>query len=190
MGALTVSRGCWRIPCCRSDAGLDGVQNVSGKRKLLAAISGAFSEFPMPDRLSGKAGCGGDEYSYVENFFAGKRWTEISLESLREAYRGPPDACLSFMSHEAFRYFLPSFMWLFIERWEEADAVADAVIFSLIPTRDPILEEWQTERFSHFDENQRRVVADFLGYAEEIHGSEYETFELQEAKQYWRLARN
>lgn len=155
---------------------------------MVADISKAFPELPLPRVIAGRPGCGADEYSYVEEFFRDKMWTEITLEDLKSEYPGPPDACLSFMSPEAFRYFLPAYMRFFLERWDEADAIADAAVFVLIPTSDPKLVQWQLDRFRGFDHRQRRAIADFLAYAGETYGSDYDTFGLPEAKAFWSAA--
>ena len=126
--------------------------------------------------------------SLVEEFFRDRSWPEITLESLQDTYPGPPDACLSFMSAEAFRYYMPGFMSIFLEHWDQADAIADATVFVLVPTSDARLRAWQAERFEKFNSAQRRMIFDFLTYAESRYGDEYEFVGLPDALHYWREA--
>ena len=158
------------------------------KQQLLNDLDRAFPVTPKPAVLAGRQPCGGDEYTYVDEFFRDRPWSEITLEDLWDTYPGPPDACLSFMSAEAFQYYLPSYLSIFLRHWDRADTIADAAIFALVPTSDEKLRVWQAERFRQFTSSQRKVIADFLSYVDKKYRDYYEFFGLADALLYWQAA--
>ena len=156
------------------------------REQLLRDLRRAFPVTPKPAVLAGRQPCGGDEYSYVDEFFRDRSWTEVTLEDLWETYPGPPDACLGFMSTEAFKYFLPAYLSIFLEHRDRADTIADAAVFVLVPTSDERLRTWQADRFKAFSPVQRKVISDFLHYVDLQYGDDYEFFGLDHALLYWR----
>src|SRR3990167_11315876 len=91
--------------------------------KIIKIIEEAFHDRPYPGdaHLAGGAAhnhancpC---EYSYVANYFKGKRWRDITFAGLQKDYPGPPDACLNFMSHEASRFYLPAYMIIAVKEY-------------------------------------------------------------------------
>ncbi len=74
-----------------------------------------------------------DEHDYVAEYFQGKHWKEITLEDLRRNYPGPYDACLAFMSSEAFRFYFPAFMCIAVNYWHTDDVTAGAATDALVP---------------------------------------------------------
>jgi hypothetical protein len=96
------------------------------KKQLLDDLARAFPLAPKPLVLAGRQPCGGDEYTYVDEFFRGRAWSGITLEDLWDAYPGPPDACLYFMSAQAFQYYLPTFLLIFLEHWDTTEAIPPA----------------------------------------------------------------
>lgn len=162
------------------------METANRKEQLLRAIDRAFPALPIPRTLAGRQSCGGDEYAYVDEFFRGRLWTAIALDDLRDAYPGPPDACLSFMSAEAFQYYLPTYLSIFLRHWDEADTIADAAILVLIPTSDAGLKAWQAERFDKFSRAQRQVILEFLRFVDSKYRDEYAFFGLADALFYWQ----
>lgn len=71
------------------------------------------------------------ESGYVRSYFSGRDWQSIDVESLREGYPGDPAACLSFMTHDAFCYFFPSYLRMAYLEYETADAIFDCIIGKL-----------------------------------------------------------
>lgn len=103
----------------------------------LAAIERGWAdaEPPPPDAVAGRPGCGHDEYSFVAEYFGERTWREVDLAGLVDDYPGPHDACLSFMSPAAFRYFVAAFMVLAIREADALDSVTDAAVHALTPPR-------------------------------------------------------
>ena len=164
------------------------MENEEQRKQLLRDLRRAFPVTPKPVVLAGRQPCGGDEYTYVDEFFRDRSWTEITLEDLWDTYPGPPDACLGFMSVEAFKYFLPTYLSIFLKHWDRADTIADAAVFALVPTSDERLRAWQADRFTQFTSAQRKVISDFLDYVDLKYRSDYEFFGLVAALLYWKGA--
>ena len=157
----------------------------TSEEALLHELDRVFPVEPKPATLAGRQSCGGDEYGYVEEFFQDRAWNEITLADLRDRYPGPRDACLYFMSAEAFRYFLPSYLTFFLRRWDEADSIADTAVYALLPTSDEKLRDWQATRFGQFSLAQRKAILSFLKFAELNYKNHYTFFGLTEALDYW-----
>jgi hypothetical protein len=152
--------------------------------------------YPGDDRLAGKASYCPSEYTYVAGFFRGKHWKDVTLEGLRSGYEGPPDACLAFMSAEAFRFYLPAFMLIAVRDYDRADMAGEAAIAALTPpTFHPELyelakqpgvtedmnpcsranvarqREWWDGRVAGFTARQRQAMIAFLDYMHRTHGA-------------------
>lgn len=161
------------------------METRNSEETLLHELDRVFPVEPKPAILPGRQSCGGDEYGYVEEFFHDLAWNEITLEDLRDRYPGPPDACLYFMSAEAFRYFLPTYLAFFLRSWGEADSIADTAVYALVPTSDERLRDWQATRFEQFSLAQRKTILNFLKFVELNYKDHYTFFGLTEALNYW-----
>ena len=174
------------------------------------ALAWADVEHPGDDHLAGLDSCCG-EYEYVTEFFRGRHWRNVTLESLKD-YAGPPDACLSFMSGPALRYYLPAFMLIALEEpltgatstWEMS--LVDVAKTSLNPPRyrpevhaleqtltppaqqstspeaTDRLRTWWEDRMQGFTRAQRDAIVAFLTRMQERHADD----EVQHALAYWR----
>jgi hypothetical protein len=96
----------------------------------LDEILASFSSVPYPGDENISIGAS-IEAQYVAHYFKGKRWSDLTVEALRNDYEGDPSACLSFMTHEAFRYFLPGYLKMALIQYDVADAIFDTVLFKL-----------------------------------------------------------
>ncbi|OXJ14216.1 hypothetical protein CFB39_23990 [Burkholderia sp. AU6039] len=61
------------------------------------------------------------------NFFAGKNWWDITLESLEKEYVGDGSACLSFMSPMGRNYYLPAYLLIACEQYYEGDVISQGL---------------------------------------------------------------
>lgn len=124
------------------------------------------------------------ECAQVAEFFRGKRWNDITLEVLRN-YRGDASACLSFMSPQACRYYLASYMLIALDAYREADVVADSALNMLTPNQ---LRDFWTERVSGFSPEQCRAIVSFLQFLDTHHGADYPVRGPKDALRYWASA--
>ncbi len=160
------------------------------KDDVLKAIEEAFRAAPHPgdEHFAGQVSQCPSEYSYVADYFKGKHWKDITLDGLQKDYPGPHDACLSFMSPEAFRFYLPSYMVIAITEEGSGDTATEAAVNALRPPKlDPHLYElantvgdpaanpftpvaverrkvWWERRVSGFTTAQQQAIVVFLDY--------------------------
>ena len=180
--------------------------------RVAAAITRAWAdaEYPADDQLAGRDSCCG-EYGYVAEFFRGRHWRDVTLESLKD-YAGPPAACLSFMSGAALRYYLPAFMLIALEEpltgatsnWEMS--LVDVATMTLNPPRyrpevhaleqtltpsaqqstspeaTDRLRTWWEDRMQGFTRAQRDAIVAFLTRMQERRADD----EVQFALAHWR----
>lgn len=179
---------------------------------VAAAITRAWAdaEDPADGQLAGRDSCCG-EYGYVAEFFRGRHWRDVTLESLKD-YAGPADACLSFMSGAALRYYLPAFMLIALtepltgasSNWEMS--LVDVATTTLNPPRyrpevhaleqtltppaqqstspeaTDRLRMWWEDRMQGFTRAQRAAIVAFLTRMQERRADD----EVQLALAYWR----
>jgi hypothetical protein len=100
-------------------------------------VERAFAARPYPgdDRIA-DADSHYEDYEghAVTAFHRGKRWQDLTLRHLLDDYPGDATACLAFMKPEGWRYYLPAYLLMALQ-WDEADALADAVIGALTHPR-------------------------------------------------------
>ncbi len=185
---------------------------------LLRQIRVAWEKMPYPgdDNLAGKTSACPSEYTYVADYFRGKQWTKGNLTGLQRDYAGPENACLSFMSAQAFRYYLPAYMLMAVQDRERAP---DSAVSGLSPPREnPRLYqlaeqahrdaglqgvsnpfapeqvrtrlEWWKERTAGFAAEQKQAIVRFLEYMTQEHRDDYPETDhtLQDALSYWKEA--
>lgn len=129
---------------------------------LIRSILAAFSDLPKP--RDDAIGCSDQGYmtleaQRVQEFFAGKRWQDVSLGVLR-GYRGDRTACLTFMSGEGFRYYYPSFLLMclddVLDRSELLESTAQKLGFG------PRLPERHRQALTSYSVDQKRCIAEWL----------------------------
>jgi hypothetical protein len=109
----------------------------------------------------------------VEAFFRGKRWQDVTLQSLEEGYDGDKSACLSFMTVNAFRYYLPAYMLICIDDYEGADVSYTATLQTLTPQIGDVEIDARTlTRISGFTQQQKQTIALFLKEMSALHGAD------------------
>jgi len=84
-------------------------------QRLIQIIKTSYKSLDRPNFVSYSRG-ESDEAAYVEEYFRGKIWQDISFEKLRHDYSGPEQSCLCFMTSEAGSYYLPSFMLMSMDK--------------------------------------------------------------------------
>lgn len=105
--------------------------------ELRCQIAEAFARrsYPGDDRIADTDLRYPDyEGNTVAGFHRGKRWQEITLSRLRAGYEADPSACLAFMTPEGWRYYLPAYLLLALDR-QASGAIGDAVVGALTHPR-------------------------------------------------------
>ena len=155
--------------------------------QLTSKIEEAFSELPKPEKEDIAYDKSGNhlECNQVAEFFEGKSWKEINTALLWDEYIGDGSACLSFMNPKAFKYYLPAYMTIAINEYDQADVVADSAIFALLPNKEGDLEGWWSERIRTLDSKQTSCVILFIDYMLKNHKDDYLDNSLDEANKFW-----
>lgn len=162
------------------------------KEEKKSIINEAFgdAQYPGDENLAGNDTGYEDEYAYVRKYFKGKRWQDVDLKWFEEEYPGPHNACLSFMSPQAFRYYLPAYMMIAIDNYETSDA-DNVVVSALEPEISETLREWHRERISGFTLKQKEAIVTFFHYLKEEHGNDfYPPERLDDVIKYWQQKSN
>ena len=157
-----------------------------GADELRAQIERAWdaTRYPGDDNIAYRQDGSHLECMQVADFFRGKSWKDITLQCLR-TYRGDGSACLSFMSPEAFRYYLPAYMLIALDNYGEADLIADSAVNALTPQpRGPLQRFWE-ERVSEFTRDQKRAILAFLRHMAAAHEADYPAHGPKDALPHW-----
>jgi hypothetical protein len=128
------------------------------------------------------------ECNQVADFFAGRNWFEVGLSELLNEYRGDHSACLNFMSPAAFAYYLPTYMLLALERYEEADLAAEAAVAAFAPISIPGVEGLRARRRAALTAAQQQAVGEFLEWFTECHSDDWGLYEPSSVLAHWRHA--
>ncbi|MGI4793496.1 MAG: DUF6714 family protein [Janthinobacterium lividum] len=163
-------------------------------------IRSAFADVPYPgDDDIGQRVLGSRSYNCLESrnvaeFFAGRAWAEINWDVLWHEYDGQASACTSFMTHAAFRYYLPAYMLMALQGIDVVDTLATSVVQDLIPGMFP--DSGGADDDGRFGRNiraltlsQRAAVALFLLAMQEAYGPDL-TFDEEDSplrglRDYW-----
>jgi len=96
----------------------------------------------------------------IQNYFAGKLWTEIDWDWLNK-YIGDPSACLFFMTQEAYIYYLPCYMKVSLLEYDAAD-VMPYTLLNIFSRFAKDHEDSFCNKLQMLTYKQRKVVATFL----------------------------
>lgn len=130
---------------------------------IKSKISTAFGEgqFPTNAKLLYDENCTHEECVYLNRIIGRRSWKNIAHTT--KPYR---DDIFFFFSLEAFHYYLPAFMFIVLDKYEEADVMVDAFLRSL--QRRGETGTLQIETLAQgrilFSEKQYRAIASFLSY--------------------------
>lgn len=60
----------------------------------------------------------------IRDFFKGRNWWDVTLDILVDEYVGDASACLSFMSPVGMSYYLPAYLLIACEQYDEGDVIS------------------------------------------------------------------
>jgi hypothetical protein len=161
---------------------------------LCSHIQESFGSMPYPGDEQIVTGENSEDQKILR-LLKGLHWRDVPLETLDHLRSD-----LTFMSPEAFRFYLPAFMIYSIVDFDRADVAVDRVIANLtllfasdIWSKPSHAEEderwwrnWFFERVSGFDVLQAKVIREFLEYMRDVNGERFLNQEPQTAlDRYW-----
>lgn len=160
------------------------------RRRINAAFANA--RYPGDDNIVYDKTGEHLECKQVANHFRGTTWQEVDLAFLQKyGARADVSAALTFMSPEAFRYYLPAFLLVVAEHFGDVDVLVQTVISSITPRRnqsDRTLVEFVRKRLEGFTPEQREAIRLSLEFIAQEHGHEYLFGELDAALEHWKKA--
>lgn len=138
------------------------------KPELMEQISVAFANLPFPKDFYG-IHCAEAADDYRDPTEEERRldrrlhWQNVTIEQLKRC----PSA-LSFLRPDGYRFYLPAFMTLSL-RYEEDQtyngyAFMDSAEYSVLPTKQEDLLDYQEERHATFDAVQIQAIIAYLKY--------------------------
>ena len=157
---------------------------------LLKLIENSFPLDPIPDQVSRVKTSVVSEYLYVEEFFLGKRWIDISLDALILEYPGPQDACLAFMNREASLYYLPTFLKICITDYERADTILESTISRISCADDGFGSRADPDKYASYTTEQRESIALLLKHIKSLHKEDWPGYPFGANIAFWREAPN
>lgn len=123
------------------------------------------------------------ESDRVKEFFKGKNWKNINIHHLINDYTGDHSACLIMMTPEAFRYYLPAYMLICIQDYEEADVSYETLFYKL--TKGMYGENFFEDRLECLADNAKKVISEFIWTMHSLHGHDAIPYELEAFNSYW-----
>jgi hypothetical protein len=122
----------------------------------------------------------------MANFFNSKQWTEVTFESLRDGYPHEEAATMAFMTPKAFAYYLPAFMIMSID--DSRLNLSDVIVWKLLAAEKGLVGlDGVEEIASYLNDDQKRVVAEFLQYMAVAHREASEPPDLRDAEHALRV---
>lgn len=146
------------------------------KDDIIQRIKSDFPLLPLPETVVASLG-GGFEPELIQDYFQGKDWLEIARDGLR-GYEGPTDGCLFFMTPNAFCYYLPAYLLMFLESYDPFghSTMYDATFYSLTVHETEKAEclerDWRLACFERLNLQQKQDIANYLEYEDRVHGEE------------------
>jgi len=111
------------------------------KQKAAAKIEEAFADTPMPRKRNYWRGP--HECEDIEHYLGGKHWKEITpklIWNIRE--------CLSYLTPQAFRFYVPGYMLMVLLYPLEVDTLVDRIVHDLSPSSGYSFSDWHNRRLN------------------------------------------
>lgn len=119
--------------------------------------------------------------SDILKFYGQKDWAEVK-DSIIEY----ENAALCFFSPEAYQFFLPRFLIYTLENYDSGYLSADNTIYSLVPSGDQSLKEFQESKYSLLTQGQIGCIKTFLQLCYEELADDLDADAISQAINYWQ----
>lgn len=148
-------------------------------RQYIARLYGAFADAPRPEHAEiTPHRCA--ECDEIADRLALHAARDVPHEDM--LWLG--DSAMPLLGPKAFRYYLPRFIeFCLLTPQSSAEAVIN---YNLVPSGD--LDVGERNRFSGFNEAERRAVLEFVEYRSSLPGSEFDQRYLEDARIFWSAA--
>lgn len=102
------------------------------------------------------------EEAHQVEILGGKRWPDWKERPIEALGKGIHDPELSFLTDEAFRYYLPLFMFAAAFHNDEADVIPSSLVRALTRPENPNSARAFEERMREFTPQQLKAIMSFL----------------------------
>jgi len=154
---------------------------MTTKTEIKKMIQEAFSgvEYPGDNDLVDDVK-GDIERAEIRKDFVGKHWRDIPNEMFDRRFDSLP-----FLTIQAYRFYLPAYVFYSLDNIDEPDLTLDYLIYSLIPPskEDKALTKVFNTRISSFNLQQKQALQSFLRIVVISRASDFSSQEPMQAIQ-------
>lgn len=118
----------------------------------------------------------------IQKFYGQKDWKNVD-----DAIIEYENAALCFFSPAAYQFFLPRFLVYVLENYRSGYISVDNTIYSLAPSGDQTLHEYQMSKYSLLTREQIECIKAFLGVCAEYLSDYLDSDAVNEALNYWKI---
>ena len=140
--------------------------NSITESQVESLIDKAFVNVPRPDSVTSMEDIGCEDYEKqaINEFFFNRSREDINVNSLSEEYPGDYSAILFFMTEEGILYYLPQFMKLCIQHYDEVDVLPESLIVLFAGGRSGEEKEWLGRILAKLSNEQKAAIFNYLNY--------------------------
>lgn len=109
------------------------------------------------------------ENEQIKSAFGGKTWTELPIPVLTYHRQA-----VFFFTPEGWAYYLPAYMLAIFTHYEKTDTMVDALLSTLIPSRDNDHEADRRARIARLNDRQRATLRRFVVWIGSEHPEDLE----------------
>lgn len=152
------------------------------RESLKEEIEKVFSNVPYPGdgEYSLSESCDGVERQKLRNMLGGKKWLDWKEKPLEAIPPHEYGQNIAFLSPNAYRYYLPLFLFAALDSYNEAFQMLMEIISSFTEPQGEMKERYR-DRVSGFSREQLCVLLKFLDYMKRVHKVDFEDRELESA---------
>lgn len=104
----------------------------------------------------------------IKDYFAGKRWWDITLQGLFDDYIGDSSACLTFMAPAGVEYYLPAYLLMAVEHYCDGGVVTEEFAYGL---KRSIMRD-DLYRMSLYGVEKKKAIVEVLVFLWKEYGDE------------------
>ncbi|AZL74393.1 DUF6714 family protein [Pseudomonas oryziphila] len=104
----------------------------------------------------------------IKDYFAGKRWWDITLQGLFDDYIGDSSACLTFMTSAGVEYYLPAYLLMAVEHYYDGGIVTEDFAYGL---KRSIMRD-DLYRMSLYGTEKKKAIVEVLVFLWKEYGDE------------------
>lgn len=117
----------------------------------------------------------------IRDYFAGKRWWDITLQGLFDDYIGDSSACLTFMAPAGVEYYLPAYLLIAVEHYYDGGVVTEDFAYGL---KRSIMRD-DLYRMGAYSVEKKKAIVEVLVFLWKEYGDEEALAALETVAMCW-----